>query len=143
VQASVAATEGGANLAPIEAVRRLDRQIADLRLALVPLTAGRFIMRRARADRPVTALLACAEAARVLAASVARPGGAQDMAALRRQAAAVEARIAAMLSDQSPPAGLVESADGPAGEALRRLDLALSMLSDRLETNLVDGFAVD
>jgi uncharacterized membrane protein YccC len=143
VQASVAATEGGANLAPIEAVRRLDRQIADLRLALVPLTAGRFIMRRARVDRPVTALLACAESARVLAASVARPGGAQDWAALRRQAAAIEARIAAMLSGQSPPAGLVDVADGPAGEALRRLDLALSMLSERLETNLVDGFAVD
>jgi uncharacterized membrane protein YccC len=143
VQASVAATEGGANLAPIEAVRRLDRQIADLRLALVPLTAGRFIMRRARVDRPVTALLACAESARVLAASVARPGGAHDMAALRRQAAAVEARIAAMLSGQSPPAVTVDSVDGPAGEALRRLDLALSMLSERLETNLVDGFAVD
>jgi uncharacterized membrane protein YccC len=143
VQASVAATEGGANLAPIEAVRRLDRQIADLRLALVPLTAGRFIMRRARVDRPVTALLACAGSARVLAASVARPGGTADLAALRRQAAAIEARIAAMLSGQSPPAVTADSVDGPAGEALRRLDLALSMLSERLETNLVDGFAVD
>jgi hypothetical protein len=34
-------------------------------------------------------------------------------------------------------------AAGPAGEALRRLDMALSMLSERLERNLLDGFAVD
>jgi uncharacterized membrane protein YccC len=49
-QASLAAMEGGPRLIPIEAVRRLDRQIGDLRLAFVPLSAGRFIMRRARAD---------------------------------------------------------------------------------------------
>jgi uncharacterized membrane protein YccC len=143
VQASLAAAEGGASLVPIDAVRRLDRQIGDLRLALAPLTAGRFIMRRARADRPVTALLACAEQARLLAAAVARSADQRDLPVLRRQATGVEARIAAMLAGQPAPQTATEVADGPAGEALRRLDLALSMLSERLETNLVDGFAVD
>jgi uncharacterized membrane protein YccC len=143
VQASMASLDGGPPLAPIEAVRRLDRQMGDLRLALVPVAAGRFIMRRARVDRPVTALLACAEAARVLAGSVARGAGAAEAAALRRQAAQVEARIAAMLSGDAVPEGCDAVAAGPAGEALRRLDMALSMLSERLERNLLDGFAVD
>jgi uncharacterized membrane protein YccC len=143
VQASLAALDGGPPLAPIEAVRRLDRQIADLRLARVPLTAGRFIMRRARTDRPVTALLACAEAARLLAAAAARPAAAADLPVLRAQAAAVEARIAALLAGDAAPEGMAAAVNEPAGQALRRLDLALSMLAERLETNLLDGFAVD
>jgi hypothetical protein len=143
VEASVAAMDGGARLAPIEAVRRLDRQIGDLRIATVPLTAGRFIMRRARADRPVTALLACAETARVLAAAATRPEAARNLPALHRQAAAVEARLAAMLAGTKLPAAEMDVADGPAGEALRRLDLALSMLSERLDANLLDGFALE
>jgi uncharacterized membrane protein YccC len=143
VQASVAAIEGGERGAPIEAVRRLDRQIGDLRLALVPVAAGRFIMRRGRVERPVTALLACAEAARVLAASAARPSAEVDLTALRRQAAAVEARIAAMLSGGLAPGPTAKVADGPAGHALLRLDLALAMLSERLVANVMDGFAVE
>ena len=142
VQASLAVIEGKASIAPIEAVRRLDRQIADLRLALVPLTAGRFIMRRARADRPITALLACAEAARALAAA-ASSTAAFDLAELRAQTAGIDARIAAMLADCPAPDNAPEISDSRAGQALRRLDLALAMLSDRLADNLVDGFAVD
>jgi len=141
IRGSVSAMAGeGTALAPIEAVRRLDRQIVDLRLAMLPLTAGRFIMRRARAERPVTALLACAEAARALAAS-ARDGAEEDLPALQRQAAWVEARIAAMLSGEAPPP-MAEAVETPAGEALRRLDLALEMLAERVEENLLDGFAV-
>jgi uncharacterized membrane protein YccC len=143
VQSSVAAAAGGASLAPIEAVRRLDRQIGDLRLALAPLTAGRFIMRRARVDRPVTALLACAESARVLAAAAARHTPAEDLASLQRQAAGIQARIAALLAGEAAPPATAEIAQGPAGEALRRLDLALSMLDERLKANVLDGFAVD
>jgi len=143
VQASLAAMEGAARGAPIEAVRRLDRQIGDLRLALVPVAAGRFIMRRGRVERPVTALLACAEAARMLAASTVRPAAYVDLAALRRQAASVELRIAAMLSGGKAPDTAVQVADGPAGVALLRLDLALAMLSERLDANVMDGFAVE
>jgi uncharacterized membrane protein YccC len=142
VQASLAAIEGNTSLAPIEAVRRLDRQIADLRLALVPLTAGRFIMRRARADRPITALLACAEAARALAAA-AQPVAGLDLATVQAQAAAVDARIAVMLSDGTAPDNPVEVSNTHAGQALLRLSLDLAMLSERLADDLVDGFAVD
>jgi hypothetical protein len=48
-----------------------------------------------------------------------------------------------MLSGGSAPDDAAEIADGLAGQALRRLDLALAMLSERLADNLLDGFAVD
>ena len=143
VQASMAAMEGGPRMVPIEAARRLDRQIADLRLALVPVTAGRFIMRRARTDRPVTALLACAEAARGLAAAAADSAATSDLPALHAQAAHVGARIDALLADEPSLTCPVAAVPGAAGQALSRLDLALAMLAERLETNVVDGFAVE
>jgi uncharacterized membrane protein YgaE (UPF0421/DUF939 family) len=142
VHASLAAMDGGPRDAPIEAVRRLDRQIGDLRVALVPLSAGRFIMRRARVDRPLTALLACAEAARALASASAQPTADQHLAALRGQVAAVDARIAAILAQGRAPDITAEPFDGAAGQALVRLDLALAMLAQRLADNLVDGFAL-
>jgi hypothetical protein len=144
-QSSLAAMEGGPRLAPIEAVRRLDRQIGDLRLAFVPLSAGRFIMRRARTERPLTAMLACADAARALAAAATNSTANGDLPALRGRLAAVEAQIAAILSNGRAPRfhRSAEIADDPAGQALRRLDLALAMLSERLADNLLDGFAVD
>jgi uncharacterized membrane protein YccC len=151
VAVSLAAMEGGGTHAPIEAVRRLDRHIGDLRAALLPLSAGRFIMRRARVDRPLTALLSCADAAAALAAA-AQPTADAHLAVLRDQAARVDARIAALLADGAlgrtaatfdGPAGDVLADDGPAGLALLRLDLALAMLSARLADNLVDGFALD
>jgi Fusaric acid resistance protein-like len=142
---SLAALEGGSRLAPIEAMRRLDRQMGDLRLAFAPLSAGRFIMRRARAERPLTALLACADAARAVAAAADSPAAEHDLPALRGQVAMVEAQIEAMLTDGNAPEAdhSAEVADSPAGEALRRLDLALAMLSERLAGNVLDGFAVD
>jgi uncharacterized membrane protein YccC len=141
VQDSVAAMREAGNGGPIDAVRRLDRQIADLRLALLPLTAGRFVMRRARVDRPVTALLACAEAARMLVAAVGAPG--DDLEGISRQAEEVSARIVSML-DGTPMTGVSGVvAVGQAGQALSRLNLSLAMLSERLQANLLDGFAVE
>jgi uncharacterized membrane protein YccC len=157
VQASLTAIASGASPEPIEAVRLLDRRIGDLRLALAPVNAGRFMMRRARAERPVTALLACAEAARALAAVAAKGGSVTGLASLRSQAEAVEARIAAMLGGVTLPEqkpgkeqksgkeqepGQPAFGDDPAGAALRRLDLALAMLAERLEASAVEGFAV-
>ena len=49
-------------------MRRVDRQVADLRLALAPLTAGRCC-RRSALERPVPALLDCVHWTRVLAAA--------------------------------------------------------------------------
>ncbi len=55
---------------PLEAMRRVDRQVADLRLALLPLPPGRGrLFRRTGAERSVPALLACVHWARVLAAA--------------------------------------------------------------------------
>ncbi len=64
------------------------------------------------------------------------------MPTLRVQAAQVEARIDALLVNASAPTDPVVVAECPAGEALRRLDVALAMLASRLENNLLDGFAV-
>jgi uncharacterized membrane protein YccC len=141
VRTSLAPPNGTENgLAAIAAVRRLDRQIGDLRLALQPLTAGRFVLRRARAERPLTALLACAEAARALAASTSAAQA--DSEPLQRQATYIEARLTAILAGESPPSGEMPIAAGPAGEALYRLDLALGLLSQRLDDREMEGFAV-
>ena len=143
VQASLAAMDRDADPAPIEAAPRLDRQIGDLRLSLIPLNAGRFVMGRARAERPLTALLACAARTRILA-GLARAGAEADLASLRALAANVEARIAAMLSETPPRAEFPTAVgEGPAADALRQLDQALVMLAERLEANVIDGFAVD
>jgi uncharacterized membrane protein YccC len=138
VLTSVAVAEGAPRLGAIESVRRLDRQIGDLRLALQPLTAGRFLLRRAQAERPLTALLACAEAARALADSVG--AGRAEVTALQAQAEHVVSRIDALLAGGKLPA---VSADTPQTETpLQQLELALDLLSDRLVGNDLDVFAV-
>jgi uncharacterized membrane protein YccC len=146
VVAASVAEQGDGGMAAIASVRQLDRQLADLRLAMAPLTAGRFMLGRARAERPLTALLACADAARALAAE----GVAADPAtrtALAQGAEMVDRRIAALIEGGSgigTPGFAVEAEPhGPALAALRRFDLSLAMLSERLEANLVDGFALD
>jgi uncharacterized membrane protein YccC len=144
-------TPAGATLAPIEATRRLDRQLADLRRAMMPLTAGRSIVRRGRADRPVTALLACADAARALAAPKSRVDVSGRLA-LQAQASAVEAKIEAILDgrwsaavarEPAPDVPAATAETRQAAAALHRLDVALAMLAERLATNLVEGFAID
>jgi uncharacterized membrane protein YccC len=145
VTASIAEPHDG-GLASIAAVRRLDRQIADLRLVLVPLTAGRLVLRRARAERPMTALLACAEAARALAAASSRVDYATRMA-LARDAWSVDQRIAALIdgTGTATTSGFADTEESvhPALAALHRLDLSLAMLAERLTTNLLDGFAIE
>jgi len=139
---------GQGGLAPIEAVRRLDRQIVDLRRALTPLTAGRFVLRRGRSARSMTALLACAHWARSLAAASRTPHQA-NAESLTQQADLVEARITAMLDAAAapPPAATPtvppHAGGGTACVALHNLDLALLALSERLQASVLDGFALD
>ncbi len=138
---------GQCGLAPIEAVRRLDRQIVDLRRSLAPLAAGRFVLRRGRSARSVTALLACAQWARSLAAASRLPDQA-EAALIAPQASIVEARITAMLDATAAPAVALPAAGSQAGGgraavALRHLDLALMTLAERLRAGVLDGFAVD
>jgi hypothetical protein len=75
---------------------------------------------------------------------LAREESARDPAALRALGASVLARIAAMLSGARPAdVGTPCLSDEPAADALRQLDQALAMLSERLADNVLDGFAVE
>jgi uncharacterized membrane protein YccC len=143
VRQSRLALSGQGDLPPIEAVRRLDRQIVDLRRSLAPLTMGRAMLRRGRSARSITAVLACAHCARALAAASRLPQE-TDVNGLIHQANLIEARIAAMLNAEPLPAsGAPATGDGPVMTALRNLDQALTALSDRMNGNLSRAFGVD
>ncbi len=138
--------------APMVAMRRVDRQVADLRLALAPLTVGRSLLRRSALERPVPALLECVHWTRVLAAaSHARPTDADDPA-LAARVAEVETRLAGLAGVTAEPAGGVSAAEAaPApvrdssavATALDQLESAVTMLAERLEIGALEGFAVD
>lgn len=128
--------------APLEAMRRVDRQVADLRLAMAPLTAGRSFLRRTSLDRPVPALLDCVHWMRVLAAASTGRGADAGLAA---RAGAVEARLAALADGTYAlpvPAAPVEAEDA-AHVALGALDQAIGVLAERLQVGVVAGFTLD
>lgn len=139
VAASVAAPRDGQ--AVVAAVRRLDRQVVDYRRALLPLTTSRLFPRRAKVERPMTAMFACVDAAHALAgASASADRTAHDD--LVRDAALVDQRISALMGEPvDAPAGLLLETDGrhPARAALTRLDASLAMLAERLEANALRG----
>ena len=152
VRASRRRLEGDADARPLEAMRRVDRQIADLRLALLPLTVGRSLLRRDRAERPLPALLGCAYWARMLAAASVEPPGTADRGALMAQAAQIEARIDALARARAsgdlpaavPVTGRPEAvAADRVGSALANLDMAISLLAERLVIGAVNGFALE
>jgi hypothetical protein len=130
---------------PMLAMRRVDRQVADLRLALTPLIAGRALLRRAALERPVPALLDCVHWTRVLAA--ASPAPEADATALAAQAARIEARLAALagVACASTPAAALPAphSASAAGAALQRLEVAVALLAERLEIGALEGFALD
>jgi uncharacterized membrane protein YgaE (UPF0421/DUF939 family) len=136
---------------PLEAMRQVDRQVADLRLALLPLTAGRRLFQRGGVERSVPALLACVHWARVLAA--ASESGAAGDAALLDQAARIEralAELTAFVTDapstgfaarpavapKTPSTGVVQA-------ALNNLDQALGLLEERLVVGAHSVFRLD
>ncbi len=136
----VLAGKPGAN--PVAAMRAVDRQIADLRLALLPLIAGRFMLRRTDLDRPVPALLDCVHWVRVLAvcATAADPVAAD-------QADAVAHRLAALADGErpspSPPATRAHPPFAPALDALDRLERSTAALSERLAIGALHGFQLE
>ncbi len=147
VRCSRLAMAGTPDGSPVEAMRRVDRQVADLRLALAPLTAGRALLRRSALERPVPALLDCVHWARVLCAAAQTPGTADVV--LAAQTAAIETRLTE-LAAAPPPAPTpttVVAAPGPDGgavqAALTRLDAAVAVLSERIEISALQGFALD
>ncbi len=130
---------GEAGAAPIVALRNVDRQLADLRLALLPLTIGRLGLRRLELERPVPALLECVHWARLLAVAVAEP----DPAAMAR-AQAIEQRLAGLAAGERPVIALL-SRSPPAGKvaaALDGLERATALLAERLTISDLHGFTL-
>jgi len=135
---------------PLEAMRRVDRQVADLRLALLPLTAGRWLFRRAGVERSVPALLACVHWTRVLAAA-SEPGA--DGAAPLDQATRIERTLTELTAFVTgvPSTGVAaRPADAPktpspapAQAALDNLDQVLGLLEERLMVGAHSVFRLD
>ncbi len=134
------AGEPGAN--PVPAMRAVDRQVADLRLATLPLIAGRFMLRQTDLERPVPALLDCVHWVRVLAVSVTAPD--PEAAA---QAERIERRLAALAAGERPspvlPAPRSHPPFAPAQDALDRLERSTAALAERLAIGALHGFRLE
>ena len=134
------AGQPGAN--PVPAMRAVDRQVADLRLAMLPLIAGRFMIRRTDIERPVPALLDCVHWARVLAVSVTSP---DPVAAA--QADRIERQLAALAAGERPtpalPAPRSTPAFAPAQDALDQLERSTAALTERLAIGALQGFRLE
>ena len=139
VGACRAVLAGEPGTATIAALRTVDRQLADLRLALLPLTVGRLALRRMEMERPIPALMECVHWARLLAIAAAEP----DPAAAAR-AQALEQRLADLAAGHRPQVPPPPSGTG-AGKvvaALDGLDRATAYLSERLTISELHGFSL-
>ncbi len=136
----VLAGKPGAN--PVPAMRAVDRQVADLRLALLPLLAGRFMLRRIAVERPVPALLDCVHWTRLLAVCATAP----DPAAAA-QAEAIGRRLATLAAGERPgpvlPAARGVPPFGPVQDALDRLERSTEALTERLAIGALQGFELE
>ena len=135
-----AALAGEAAPPVVVAMRAVDRQMADLRLALMPYTAGRFVLRRSGAERPIPALLDCVHWARVLAVCAVSPNPADSA-----RAAAIAERLSALAGGERrvfQPLPRPQAA-GKAAAALDRLDQATAILAERLTIGDLQGFYLE
>ena len=134
------ALAGEAGADPLPAMRAVDRQVADLRLALLPLIAGRIMLRWTAPERAIPALLDCVHWVRVLVVSAAGP----DPAAVAK-AGAIEQRLAALAAGDRPsPSPPTRSpCFSPAQEALDRLDRSTAALTERLAIGALQGFQLE
>lgn len=141
MQASARMLQGDGSAAPTVAMRQVDRSVADLKLALAPLTATRMIMRRPTIERPISALLDCVNWARVVAAEAQAPHAANEAeppidrlldAAHRLDALATGAD----LSPRPPPA------DG-AADPLAQLERAITTMEERRTLGAHQAYAID
>ena len=158
VQSIRHALAGRADAVPLEAMRRVDRQMADLRLALAPLTAGRLLLRRGALEGAAPALLECVHWTRVLAASTSQAGAGRPAmpvdAGLIRRAEVIEMRLArlataglARVDGIQPDAAHAERrrpwVDQDAIEAaMDELDISVAILTEQLQDEAVASFAL-
>ncbi len=146
---------GADDASPTMAMRQVDRQVGDLRLALAPLTAGRFRRRRSSLERPFPALFECVHWARVLAAVSHALPDTPDERELIERVGRVEARLTS-LSQAIQFTDLAREADAPVltdppGDAaldpvqaaLGNLESAVATLAERLRVGELEGFTLD
>ncbi len=136
------ALAGDPDALPVPAMRAVDRQMADLRSALLPLTVGRLVLRRFDRERPVAALLDCVHWARMLAMAAHVP----DAAAAARTAH-VEACLRALAAGERPVLA-PPSRHGAAGStaalaALDELEQATAALAERLAISALHAFQLE
>ena len=140
LDASARARTGDPQATPALAMRQVDRLVADLRLALAPMTATRALMRRSAIERPVSALLDCVHWTRVVAAEAMAPPG--DALALDPPSLEYASdRLAALARDEPPTSPPPTSAplDGP----LAQLDRAITTMEQRRSLRAFDTYAID
>ena len=129
---------------PVPAMRKVDRQVTDLRLALLPLTTGRLLLRRSDVERPVPALLDCVHWARMLALAATTP----DPPAAAR-AGAIEQCLRSLAEGQpvqaKPRADAIAGATGSSAvtESLDGLDLARAALVERLAIGALHAYQLE
>ena len=159
VKAAREALKDNSNSAsPDVAMRKVDRQVADLRLSLAPLAARRWLFRRDSVERPVPVLLDCVHSARQLvAASRQTPEPPHDDAFLSRMGE-VETRLRELAASTAetlrtfplaadtatePGAPADPGTEPGMGGPLRRLETSLVILRERLQIGALEGFALD
>ena len=147
VQATAVALAGPPDPArppALAAMRAVDRSLADLRLALAPLVAGRMLLRRTAAERPVSSIADCVHWARMLAAeSEPAPLGPARRDLLADVTAVVD-RLGTLArgglaEGDAPP--LRSGMGSPSGRAVHGLYDAVGALSGRLEIGAYEAFA--
>ena len=135
---------GEGRTAALAAMRPVDRAVADLRLALAPLVAGRSLLRRPAVERGASALVECVHWTRMLAAEGGNvpPGAARDD--LVADAASIADRLDTLARGAGPGGAATLRSDELAapGRAIHGLDRAVSSLAERLESGPVDAFAM-
>ncbi len=132
--------------APAVAIRQVDRQVGDLRLALAPISARRALFRRAIMTPRAAELVECVHWARVLAAA-SQPGSDPDLAGIAAKAEMVAQRLetlgaGAVTLPVAPSLG--EGRPGSAvALALERLGGAVDALAARMQSGVPEEFDVE
>ncbi len=135
------ALAGDAGALPVPAMRAVDRQVADLRLALLPVMAGRFLSRRSDRERPVAALLDCVHWARMLAVAATAPD--PDAAA---RAGSIERRLQALADGDrtaAPQHVAPQTGGTPVETALHQLDIAAATLAEGLAIGAMHAYRLE
>jgi uncharacterized membrane protein YccC len=136
VRLCATALGGAAAASPSVAMREVDRLMADLRLALAPMVAGRSLLRRSSIERPVSALLAAQTQAHAGTAGTPKSDALEHLA--RQLETLGEGRIPELLA----PADDV-SPDCPLGTTVANLNRSVTTLAERVALGAYDTYLVD